>query len=405
MGIDPWALDRGRGYQDIATALLTVQAWAGANWKAVVPEGVDDATLHGTDRAYRVQVKSRHDPRGLFSATELAKYIAHSVAEMDAEELQSGRVEIVLLLERPVDGIKPTGFDSALASDPLAVQMLAELLEKEATRLGISAVELLAATHLLVISNPADVIVDLVVARTGCIEAAGRLVADRLRQRAGALADTNYRATAQAPAVINATDVQHTVDDVLAIVDPDAVLVAVAADLCEPVTFAAVNSPGFYEGVDVTPGHVGAGLVLERPDVNMEITRALQRRRACLVTGPSGSGKSACAWLAAHEARHAVRWYHVRRAPPEQVHVFLDLARALEASAERPVGFVFDDLGRDLAGGWDALRRLSGGQPGVLMLGTVREEDLYLVSDLAGIPLVRPMLDEPCRPRLVCASC
>src|SRR5690606_11738769 len=34
------------------------------------------------------------------------------------------------------------------------------------------------------------------------------------------------------------------------------------------------------------------------------------------------------------------------------------------------------------------------GQPGILMLGMVREEDLYLINDLAGTPLVRPTLDE-----------
>ncbi|QDH34168.1 hypothetical protein [Porphyrobacter sp. YT40] len=401
--IDPelWASTRagaraGRGfrYQDVATALLAVQSWSGAEWTSVIPEGVDDATLHGPVRELRVQAKSRHDPRGMFSTAEVAAHIAKSAAAVSAQDLLAGRVRLVLLLERPVDGIEATGLDATLGDDSVAAAALSEPLTEVATALGISASDIMAATHLLVVPEPADAIVDLVVSRADCVPAAGRLVADRLRQRVGALADANYRAAAASPALLNSNDVQAVVDDVLALVDRDAVLSAISIGLCEPVSFAPLESLGFYDGVDVVPGHVGAGLVLDRPDVTAEVSRALQRRRSALVVGPSGSGKSACAWLAAHDSRHAVRWYRVRRAHPDQAHLLLELAKAIEASAERPVGFVFDDLGRDLAGGWDTFQRAADGQSGILMLGTVREEDLYLISDLAGTPLVRPTLDE-----------
>jgi hypothetical protein len=385
---------RGFRYQDVATALLAVQSWSGAEWTTVVPEGVDDVTLHGPTREFRVQAKSRHDPRGLFTAVEVAAHIAKSAADVPAQDLVSGRVKLVLLLERPVDGINATGLNATLGDNPDAAAALSKLFTEVANALAISASDITTATHLLVVSEPADAIVDLIVSRLDCLPAAARLVADRLRQRVGALADANYRAAAASPALINANDVQAVVNDVLALVDRDTVLSAIAIGLCEPVSFAALNSPGFYDGVDVVPGHVGAGLVIDRPEVTAEVSRALQRRRSALVAGPSGSGKSACAWLAAHDSRHAVRWYRVRRAPPDQAHLLLDLAKAIEASADRPVGFVFDDLGRDLAGGWDSFQRAADGHPGILMLGTVREEDLYLINDLAGTPLVRPTLDE-----------
>ena len=407
--IDPqlWAATRsgaraGRGfrYQDVATAMLAVQAWAGAGWGAVVPEGVDDATLHGPARECRVQMKSRHDPRRLFSAVEVGGHIARSARDLTAADLRSGRVELVLLLERPVEGIPATGWDGFLADEGGTVEALRAPLTEAAGVLGVGVRDLLSATRLLVVPDPADAIVRSVVARTGCVDAAGRLVSDRLRQIVGRLADDNYRAPAGAPASIGANDVQGVVDDVLRMVDRDGIEAAVSAGLCQPVTFAPVDAPGFYDGVDVTPGHVGAGLVLDRPDVTAEVSRGLQRRGAALVAGPSGSGKSAVAWLAAHASRHAVRWYRVSRAAPEQVHLLVDLARAIEASAERPVGFVFDDLGRGLAGGWDGLRRAVADTPGVLMLGTVREEDLYLVADLASTALVRPLLDEDLAARI-----
>lgn len=407
--IDPqlWAATRsgaraGRGfrYQDVATAMLAVDAWAGAEWSAVVPEGVDDATLHGADREFRVQVKSRHDPRGRFSPVEVGGHIAHSARALDKGADRPGRMELVLLLERPVDGVAATGWDRFLGDDGDAVEALRGSLAAVAGDLGIDVRDLLSVTRLVVVPDPTDAIVRAVVARTGCVEAAGRLVSDRLRQVVGRLADENYRAPAGAPASIGAGDVQRVVDDVLRIVDRDGIEAAVSAGLCEPVTFAPVDAPGFYDGVDVTPGHVGAGLVLDRPGVTDEVSRGLQRLRAALVAGPSGSGKSAAAWLAAHGSRHAVRWYRVSRAAPEQVHLLVELARALEASAERPVGFVFDDLGRGLAGGWDGLRRAVADMPGVLMLGTVREEDLYLVADLASTALVRPLLDEDLAARI-----
>lgn len=407
--VDPglWAATRsgaraGRGFrfQDVATALLAVEAWAGADWQAVVPEGVDDATLHGPTTEIRVQVKSRHDPRGLFKPSEIGAHIAHSAKDITATDLRSGRVRLLLLLERPIDGIGATGRETALSGEPDVMEALRAALRCVAADLDVGTDDILAATRVRVVSDPADAITRKVADRTGCVEAAGRLAADRLQRIIGSLADANYRAPAAAPASFGPGDVQLVIDDVLRVVDRVAINAAVAAGLVEPVSFAPVETLGFYDGVDVTPGHVGAGLVLDRPELVAEVSEGLQRRNAALIVGPSGIGKSACAWLTAHASRHAIRWYRVRRVTPEQVHILIGLARAVEASPERPVGFVLDDLGRDLAGGWDALRQEAGTLPGVLLLGTVREEDLHLVTNLAPMALVRPLLNEELAERI-----
>jgi hypothetical protein len=401
--IDPalWSKSRagaraGRGfrYQDIATALLAVQSWAGASWQVVIPEGLDDATLHGPMGETRVQMKSRHDPRGLFTPGEVADYIEQSAKTLSADDLRRGTARIVTMLERPMATIAETGLNRSLADDDDAADIFANLLTGLANDKELEVSELLAAIHIVVVPDPANLIVAEIVKRADCIDAAGRLVADRLRRLVGALADANFVAPAGAPASLDASDVQALVDDVLKLVDHDAALAAVRAGICEPVLFTPIVAPDFYEGVDVLPGHVGAGLVFDRSDLTDEISSGLQRRGAALVAGPSGSGKSACAWLSAHASRHAVRWYRVRRVSLEQVQLLADLAQAIEASPERPVGFVFDDLGRNLGGAWNALRELVDSAPGLLMLGTVREEDLYLVGDLSGTALVRPALDE-----------
>jgi len=407
--IDPelWAATRagaraGRGfrYQDVATALLAVEAWIGADWHTIVPEGVDDATLHGPAAEVRVQIKSRHDPRGVFRPTEIGAHIAHSVKDVSAADLRSGKVRLLLMLERPIEGIE-TADEAAIASgEQSAMEVLLAALENVAKKLGVSPDEILATARLRVVSEPADAIVRIVVARTGCVDAAARLIADRLQRIAGSHADANFRAPANSPVTLGPSDVQLVIDDVLRIVDPEAVDAAVAAGLVELVSFAPIATAGFYDGVDVLPGHIGAGLVLDRPEVVAEVMTGLERRSAVLIAGPSGIGKSACAWLTVHVSRHAIRWHRVRRLAPEQVHLLLDLARAIEASPARPVGFVLDDVGRNLADGWDALREQAANVPGVLLLGTVREEDLHLVTDLTPTALVRPLLDEEVAQRI-----
>lgn len=406
-----WAATRagaraGRGfrYQDAVCALLAAMAWDGsADWSVVVPEGLDDITLHGgqvCNVRYHVQAKARHDPRGRFSPLELAHHILKSCAIVSADDLRSGRVKLVMIFERPVEGIAATGWEATLARDVASSAPLAEQLASLIDRDDVSTADLLAATHLLIEDEPLSRCANSIRNRTGAVEAAARLAAHQLRYRAGHDADRNYRASAQAPATINASDVQGLLDETLCLIAPDAVLAAVSMGLCEPVTFAAVEAPDFYLGVDVTPGHIGAGLVLERPALSIDIDRGLGERRCALVSGPSGSGKSAAAWMYANGTRHAIRWYRVRRLSSDQVHLLLQLARDLEASLERPVGFVLDDVGRDLVAGWDALVAELAHRPGFMVLGTIREEDLFLVNNLTSTMVVRPALDEDLAQRI-----
>jgi hypothetical protein len=396
-----WASSRagaraGRGFrfQDAAGAWLAARIWAGEiDAKILVPEGVDDITLHGGPVEMRIQVKARHDPRGSFTTAELAAILVKSAGSADIAALRSGSCRLLILLERPAAEIAETGWDGSLADDPANFALLEPHLKDFLASQGLAIRELLVAATLFSIADPLDACVALICARRGSADAVARLVAHRLRHLLGEHADRNYRAPADNPAVIGAADVEVLADAVLALVDPDALLPAVAAGLCEPVSFAPVETPFFYEGVDVAPGHVASGLVLERPDLIADIAAGLQRQRCSLITGPSGSGKSAAAWLFAYQNRHAIRWYRLRRAAPHQAHLLVQLARSLEASPVRPVGFVLDDVGRDLSGIWEAFARELCHEPGVLLLGTIREEDLFLVGDLASTAVARPVLD------------
>lgn len=95
--IDPrlWEASRagarsGRGFrfQDAVGAWLGLQIWAGKlDADTLVPEGLDDITLHKGEEEFRVQVKARHDPRGTFCSTEIVQHLVKAVGTVDENAL------------------------------------------------------------------------------------------------------------------------------------------------------------------------------------------------------------------------------------------------------------------------------------------------------------------------------
>lgn len=406
---DLWASTRagaraGRGfrYQDAVAAWLATEGWrARYSWAAVVPEGVDDITLHGDACEIRAQLKSRHDPRGAFSLAEAATHIAKTAQALPAGWADDVRLRVALVLERPVKGLGATGWGRTFASGEPPEAFLSSL-ETALPGWSRATIEALALrTHLVVESHPMDRAIEALEAASSLVGAAARLAAQQLRDFAGLAADANYTASAIAPQVLGATEVQARVVAVSGLIDPTG-LITLTAGLCEVADFGqGVEVPDFYSGVDVTPAHVGAGLVFERPHLMCDLLEGLQTRGAALVAGPSGAGKSALAWLAAYHTRHAVRWHRVRSARLEDVGKLVQFARHLDVGLARPVGFVVDDVGREEAtSGWDALVKEVAAVPGLLVLGTIREEDLFPLRTLARTSIVRPTLDEPLAERV-----
>jgi hypothetical protein len=270
----------------------------------------------------------------------------------------------LLLLERPPEELWETGWNVRLADDEANRSLLKLYLRDYARESDLDISELLSSSSVVAIPNPLDECVALLCAHRDTQEAIARLIAHRLRHLVGDYADQNCLASAHSSSVVGATDVEAIVEAVLKLAGSDGLFPAVAAGLCEQVTFAPVDTPFFYKGIDVAPGHIASGLVLDRPDFIVEIASGLQRQRRTLIAGPSGSGKSAAAWLFAYQNRHTIRWYRLRRTPADDAHRLIQLARSLEASPRRPVGLVLDDVGRDLSGIWDTLSRELVYEPG-----------------------------------------
>jgi len=390
---------RGFRYQDAVSAWLAAAAWSGdAAWVTVVPEGVDDVTLHGEDLETRVQIKSRHDPRGLFSTAEIAGYVAKAALDLPDGWSDDPRCRIAVVLERPPADLVETGFHQSLASSGQALDAFTQALRVQLPD-GFDLDALRGRISVVVEPEPLTRCADAL-APSGLDPAARTLVAQMLRDIAGERADRNYRAAPPAIFSLGRTDVQERLDHAAGLIDPAGYL-DLTAGLADVADFtAAMPAEGFYSGVNTAPGHVGAGLVFDRPEAVAEVLEALESRRAALVVGPSGAGKSALAWLAAYHSRHTVRWYRLRGLREGDVGRIATLAKRLEATTARPVGFVLDDAGRDATDGWDGLVKEVEQTPGLLALATVREEDLFLLATATRTRAIRPTLNEDLAARL-----
>jgi hypothetical protein len=372
--INPAGSRAGRGfrYQDAVGALLAVQGWTGASpFGAVTPEAHDDFDLIGAqDRAF-VQAKSRRSEAGEFSVSDAAAYIAelwdrHEAAGAPPDSL-------VLVLERGVRGLALAPWqDHPLPNEFLGATRLSG--DRRADRLA-------AKTSVRIVPSPMDEAIRLISAELTCTPAEASIHYGEIVRRIGALSNENGPLGPIKALPLTRTDVGTLVDQMRSLVALDDMDEAVKAGLCEAIDFITpLADETFYLGVDVEPGHLAAGLVAERPETRDEVLSALETRGVVLVTGPSGAGKSALMWDAASVHRHVVRWYRVRTLGEGHAPALQRLARALRASPRTPVGFVFDDVGGDLHEAWDALVRLTPAGSGVLILGSIREEDLFLLQ-------------------------
>lgn len=380
----------GRGYhfQDAALGWLLAAGVTGSlPIGLVVPEGFDDASAQLAKAVVEVQAKSRQVHLGSVPATQLSSWVG-ALSRRHAQRLAEDPARrVILIVER---GVTETGLDRVAADMP---ELRGQLDESLGNELGDDARELiLRRLHILILESPlARAAQELAEARE-LSPAVAALAAQRLVGAVISAHDANAVPNVRASG-ITVTDATALVDQTVELVDLRQLEAALAAGHCEAVDFSAADDdPRYLSGVATTPAHVTAGIVVDRPDEVAEVAAVLREGRRCLIAGPSGQGKSALAWLTVHASRHAIRWYRVRELPPGAAPAIDRLTRSLAASAASPVGFVVDDIGRLGPPAWDGLVEEFRHRPGVLMLGTCREEDVHDLTTLPDVTVMRPRL-------------
>lgn len=373
---------RGFRFQDSIGVWLVTRFWSGElSYGEVIPEGRDDYEIRGVGSSAFVQVKSRRDHLGSYPVGDVAQFVR---ALWERAESSSYNDRLILILERAIVG-GPTAdhrledhqnLTKALYHDPRWSQFASR-------------------THVWIVSTPFETALTTISQTMPCSPLAAQIYYGELLSKICYLADANGLIKEGSFEGLTVSDVETSVRRLEPILDLTGMEEALRDGYCDAVDFlSTIDDATFYQGVDTRPGHLAAGLVVERPELCQEIQSVLESHGAALIVGPSGAGKSALMWETARATRHAIRWFEVKRGDFTDNHLFIRLARTLRASSSAPIGFVLDDIGRGFSGLWDALVKESSRETGLLLLGSIREEDIFILSSRSRAREIRPVMSE-----------
>lgn len=364
---------RGFRYQDAVTALLITKAWSGAiKGYVIIPEGHDDITLEDGHTAHLIQIKSKSASANPFQASDIKRF--ENEIEARSERLRQSGLTIAsksVVLERAPSHLLPANIDQFVGHDNEGVKLYEALSPETAAN----------AVLLNKLNIPG---------------AAAPLIFQVLYYAVGQAVDANASCKFEDRTKFTITDIDRLITTTIEKIDIGALEAAIQQRLCMPVDFTTVlNDPNFYFGVDTQPGHLAAGLLTDRSEKCDAIEASLIKTRCTLISGPSGSGKSALQWMVADRTSHAIRWYRVAAfAQFQDTASFLQLIDRLQASEQSPIGFIVDDVGRKQSDLWNTLARESLQKPGVFLLGSIRTEDTALIANTA-LSIISVSLDEP----------
>lgn len=361
-----WAA-RGFHYQHLLSTLILLRQWAGlAPSGCLVPEGLEDCVIELSGHDVWIQIKSRKDAS--FREAEVNQILAGM--ESKAASIQAKRVRrTAVILEQQCSNIIRVGID--------------QLFEE-------------GDSNVFVCTVPDEESVSLVSAQLKTAEAIAEGIVSDLYRLVADTSQANASLPFEKRRRISTTEVERRIFERLEAEDPSAVDLALASGVLEPVDFGApISESGFYQGVKVQPGHVAAGLVLDRPKDTDAVINALRQRRHVLVSGPSGAGKSAVMWLAASKLTVELRWYQITaRAVAADADSVIRFVRARRPTETSPIGLVFDDVSSTNSDLWDVLVRELRGLPSVYFLGSVRQEDAALIANQSDTEFIAVGLTE-----------
>ena len=394
---------RGFHYQDRIATELTLEHLAAGTLRRVIPEGLEDISLETDTGTVHVQAKSRREQRGDFRASDLRGVFAHLAMRLVADPGSRA----VLVLERAVADwqyLRETlsqGRAAVAGSDQTLATQIRAAVTSELAGINLGLDEFLERLTIEVHDGLPHESLRLLSTRLDLPPASCQAHHLALQDALSTLADLNGERDIDEAASLTLSELLQLLERISEQVDPSALLEPVRDGICELVDFqTAIADAYFYDGVDALPGHVVAGLTLERPDLTAAILEAARERGVAMVVGPSGAGKSALLWLTAWESREEIAWYRLKRLRADDVTKLVRFARGTLPTAHAPLGFVVDDLGRPDTEGWDNLVRELRSIEHVQLIGACREEDLIDVGSSTTIQQVRPRLDEKLAVRL-----
>jgi len=380
---------RGFRYQDAVGVWLALRCWSQElSYGLVIPEGRDDYELKGINSSALVQVKSRRDHMGLFPVSDVVGFVRALWNRYEASSDPS--IELNLILERPI--IHGPKTDYVLTEHSGLVDALQ----------GDACWQLLSSrTHIWIVAEPAEQAIETISDTFPCAPVAAQVYYGELLNHIGGLADENGMVKDGRYEGLAISDVEAILRRMEPVLDVASMEIALREGYCDTIDFITiVDDPAFYLGMNTRPAHLAAGLVVERPAARSEVLKMLETQKAALIVGQSGTGKSALMWEVARASRHTVRWFEITRGYSSDAHILIRFTRSLRASSTAPVGFIFDDVGKGKADIWDGLLREARAGSGILLLGSIREEDAFMLTTRSLAGEVRPTMEEDVAERI-----
>ena len=219
-------------------------------------------------------------------------------------------------------------------------------------------------------------------------------IARDLQSTIAAAADKNAEVAYQDRVGVDRTMLVNGISSSAELIDVDSIEYALSTGICSAIDLTpSETGDAYYEGVSTQLGHVGADLVVPRPDLVTEVLKGLEDGKTTLLEGPSGIGKSAVLWTLPL-AVPGVLWFKVNRASSDDVSHIVRLLKAHKASPDAPVGILVDGVGNSESLGWSRLQAAIADMPGVHLVGSVRSEDMFVLGDVADFITVQVSLNE-----------
>jgi hypothetical protein len=383
----------GFRFQDAAATAAAVLCWAGRiPGVALVPESLDDFAVECQGATLYVQTKSKISDSGRFPSSEMAAILSRRTTAEPAEGSPFGAVTSVVLIDRPFENQLCENWARSIGDTPsVSATLRAALSVAEPDRSD----HILSRSALITWRDPLAIAANEIAVKRSIPLAAAMICVHRLSALVGQKTDFNAGATYELRAKLTIGEVEQEIDRTLNLIDLTAVNLAVRKGIAEHIDFGyPLEEPGYYLGVATQAGHVAAGLTIPRHTLTNGIIDTLLRARRVVLVGPSGTGKSAAAFMAAFETRHAYRWIQVRRCSAEEQEEFLRFLEAQAASEHSPIVLYVDNAGGDISNAWQVTLEASLSKPWVYVVASVREENLSVLPGLTHCQQVRPTLDE-----------
>jgi hypothetical protein len=360
-----WA-GRGFEYQHLISVLILVRQWAClAPEGMLVPEGLEDSVIELPDRDIWIQIKSRQE--GCFGPREVQNVISKVKSNSDKIKNKKKR-HIAVCLEQQVTQGETSPIDQLFSN------------YKEIT---------------IVCNSPMDEILSIIQKQTGIADILAEGIASDLYFLISKSSASNASLSFENRRRISTSEIEQRIFERIESEDPSAIDEVFFSRVLEPIDFSkAVSDDSFYQGVKVVAGHVTNGLVIERPKDIHSVVTALNKQRHVLVAGQSGAGKSAILWLVAHHLAGQYRWLQINsNASAKDADSIIRFVRSRRPKSSNPIALAFDEISSLNSDLFNILIRELRGSPDTYILGSVRSEDIALISNQSDTEFVEISLD------------